>query len=123
NMELVAKKLEKERKSLEQVDLNIGLIAKIAKKGYLPENKKMLLKKCVDLKAQLEENIKQHEALLKDMKEQFNTISRGRVKVQNVVYPGTVITIGPSTYHVKDQVEFATFHRTGGEIKIGSFDE
>ena len=123
NMDIVAKKLEKEKKSLEQVDLNIGLIAKIAKKGYLPESKKMLLKKCIDIKAQLEENIKQHETLMEDMKEQFNTISKGRVRVQNVVYPGTVITIGPSTYHVKDPVKFATFHRTGGDIKIGSFDE
>ena len=123
NMDIIVKKLEKEKKSLEQVDLNIGLIAKIAKKGNLPENKKMLLKKCIDLKAQLQENIKQHEFLLKDMKEQFNTISKGKVKVQNVIYPGTVITIGPSTYHVKDSVKFATFQRIGGEIKIGSFDE
>ena len=51
NMDLIAKKLEKEKKSLEQVDLNIGLIAKVAKQGYLPESKKMLLKKCVDIKA------------------------------------------------------------------------
>jgi uncharacterized protein (DUF342 family) len=123
NMDLIAKKLEKEKKSLEQVDLNIGLIAKIAKKGYLPESKKMLLKKCVDIKAQLEENIKQHKTLLEDMKEQFNTISKGKVKVQNVVYPGTVITIGPSKYHVKDPVKFATFQRAGGDIRIGSFDE
>ena len=123
NMDSIVKKLEQEKKSLEQVNFNIGLIAKMAKKGYVPENKKVLLKKCVELKAQLEENIKQHETLVNGMKEQLNTISRGRVKVQNVVYPGTVITIGSSTMHVKDPVEYATFYRMGGEIKLGSYEE
>ena len=47
-MDLIAK-LEKE-KSLEQVDLNIGLIAKVAKQDYLPESKKMLLKNALTLK-------------------------------------------------------------------------
>ena len=62
NMDLIAKKLEKEKKSLEQVDLNIGLIGKIAKKATFRKARRCCLK-CVDIKAQLEENIKQHKTL------------------------------------------------------------
>jgi len=123
NMDLMVKKMEKEKRSLEQVNFNISLIAKMAKKGYVPENKKVLLKKCVGLKAQLEENIKQNETGLARIKEQLNTISKGRVTAEKVVYPGTVINIGSSTMHVKDPLEYVSFYRAGGEIKLGSFEK
>ncbi len=122
NMDILHKKLEQERKSLEQVNYNINLIAKMAKNGYVPENKKVLFKRCAELKTQLEENIKQKEIKLHEMKSQLNAISKGTVKVRGVVNPGTVITIGSSTMHIKDSIEFTTFYRTGGEIKLGPYE-
>ncbi len=123
NMDILVKKIEKEKKSLKQVNFNISLIAKMAKQGYVPENKKILLKKCVGLKSQLEENIKLNETTLARMKEQLNAISKGRIAVERMVYPGTVIAIGSSTMHIKDPLEYVSFYRVGGEIKLGSFEK
>lgn len=121
DMEDLERKIKKDKKSLEQVEYNIKLIAKMAKKGYVPENKRVLLKKCVGLKAQLEQNMKQNGMNLNRMKEQLNAISRGKIAAEKIVYPGTIITIGSSSMHIKDPLEFVSFYRSGGEIRIGSY--
>ena len=38
------------------------------------------------------------------------------------VYPGVIITIGPSSLHVKDTVKYATFMRDEGEIRFVSYE-
>jgi hypothetical protein len=122
NIEIEGKSLEKEKKTLSQVNLNIGLVAKMAKQGYVTQDKKILLKKSVALKEQLEKTISQREKLLAEMNSQLNYISKGCVKVEKAVHPGTIVNIGSSTMHVKDLIEYTTFYREGGEIRLGSFE-
>ncbi len=115
------KKIEEEKKSLQQVESNIKLVAKIAKTGYVPENRKVLLQKCLNLKSQLEENIRQNTMKLAGMQEQLDTISTGRINVEGVVHAGTTITIGSSKMHVRDTLEYVSFYRAEGEIKLGTY--
>lgn len=122
NIETESNNLQKESKTLEQVNLNIGLVAKMAKKGYVTQEKKILLQKSAALKEQLEKTISQRKKRLAELNSQLNFISKGRVKAEKAIHPGTIINIGSSSMHVKDTIEHATLYREGGEIRIGPFE-
>ncbi len=123
NIDNLSKKLGEEKKSLEQVEANIKMVAKIAKTGYVPENRRVLLQKCLNLKSQLEENIKQNTAKLKNMQDRLDVKSMGRINVEDVVHAGTTITIGTSKMHIRDSLEFVSFYRAHGEIKLGTYEQ
>lgn len=122
NVDAIAKSIEDDRKTLEQLNLSIGTISKLAQSGRVPAEKKIILNKCIEAKSQIEERMNEKTAQFALMKAQLEVVSKGKVRVQETIYPGTIVAIGPSSLHIKDYLKFATLYRSEGEIKIGSYD-
>ncbi|MBA1333883.1 MAG: hypothetical protein HPY66_0276 [Firmicutes bacterium] len=122
NVDAITKSIEDDRKALEQLSLSIGTIAKLAQSGRIPAEKKITLNKCIEAKSQIEERLQEKEAQLAVMKAQLEVVSKGKVRAKEVMYPGTIVTIGPSSMHIKDYINFVTLYRSEGEIKIGPYD-
>jgi hypothetical protein len=122
DVDRLSRSVEEDQKSIEQLNLSIATITKMAQKGRVPADKKILLAKCIEAKAQIEENIKEKKAQLALLKSQLEAVSKGRVRVKEILYPGIVVTIGSSSLHIKDQLEYVTLYRSEGEIKMGTFE-
>ncbi len=122
NIEKTNKSLEEERKNYEKINQAIVHLAKAAKQGNITADKKDMLEKIVKARAQLEESIKQKEQQRNLLKSRLEIVSRGKVNVKGKVFPGVNITIGPSAMFVKDYLEYVSFYRAEGEIKLGSYE-
>jgi len=117
-------KQDKVKKSENMVKLTqaVDVLTKLSKKEELSSDKRELLNKSIILKLQTQKALDDLEKEIKEIEEYIEDISNGKIKVENVVYPGTKITIGSSSMYVRDQIKYVTFYRASGEIKIGSYE-
>ncbi|MEA4849767.1 MAG: FapA family protein [Clostridiaceae bacterium] len=109
--------------NLDKTSKAIDLLTKMSKSMELPEDKKVLLTKSVRLKLQLQQRQEQVLKEQNELEEYFEELSKGKVKVYNVIYPGSKIIIGSSIMYIKDPVKFASFLRVNAEIKILSYND
>lgn len=124
------KKYEDIKSELKQITENldrttkaVDLLTKMSKKMELPLDKKILLAKSVKLKIQLQQSQEQVINEQSEMETYFEELSRGKVKVNDVIYPGSRIIIGSSLMHIKDSIKFVSFYRINAEIRMGSYDQ
>ncbi|HYE83867.1 MAG TPA: FapA family protein [Clostridia bacterium] len=124
------KKYEDIKNELKQINENldrttkaVDLLTKMSKTVELPMDKKLLLTKSVKLKLQLQQNQEQIKNEQNEMEAYFEELSRGKVRVYDIIYPGSRIIIGSSMMHIKDSVKYVTFYRANAEIKMGSYDD
>lgn len=117
-------KEEKDRsyKNLIKVTQVVDLLSKLNQKGELSDEKKEALNKSIILKLQSQKTLDSLEKEIKDIESYIEEISNGKIKVENIVYPGTKITIGSNSMYIRDQVQYVTFYRSAAEIKIGSYE-
>ncbi|MDD2482521.1 MAG: FapA family protein, partial [Lutispora sp.] len=100
----------------------VDLLTKLSKKAELTDDKRALLNKSIILKLQTQSKLEGLKKEIQELETYIEDISKGKVKVESIVYPGTKITIGSSSIFIRDQIQFVTFYRAFGEVKIGSFE-
>lgn len=105
-------------KNMDNVNKAIDLLTKMAKITALPPDKEEILTKSVNTKQYLEAKIESVGQELVNLKQILQSLSNGRIHVENVIYPGVKISIGNSFYYVRDEIQRATILRENGEIKI-----
>jgi len=66
-----------------------------------------------------EQNIEENDAELAEIKREIENATDGKVHVLNSVYAGSRIIIGSDTYKVNDDIQFATFRYSEGQITYG----
>lgn len=69
----------------------------------------------------LKTNLDKSNKELKLIKNEINNVSRGRIKVEGIIYPGVKIVIGDSVMFIRDEMSNCTFYEDEGEIKIGPY--
>lgn len=109
--------------NLDKTTKAVDLLTKMSKSMELPMDKKMLLAKSLKLKLQLQQSLEQVINDQNEMEKYFEELSRGKVRVNDVIYPGCKITIGSSTMHIKDSVKYVSFYRINADIRMGSYDD
>lgn len=124
------KKYEDVKNELKQITDNldkttkaVDLLTKMSKTMELPTDKKILLAKSLKLKLQLQQSQEQVLNEQNDMEIYFDELSRGKIKVNDVIYPGSRIIIGSSMMNIKDPVQFVSFYRINADIRMGSYNE
>lgn len=124
------KKYENIKNEMKQISDNldkttkaVDLLTKMSKSMELPADKKILLAKSVKLKLQLQQSLEQVMNEQSEMETYFDELSRGKIKVQDVIYSGSRIVIGSSMMNIKDPVQFVSFYRINADIRMGSYDE
>lgn len=108
--------------NLEKLSKAVDLLTKFNQKGELNEDKKELLNRSIVLKLQTQKALEDITNEIEEIAAYIEDISNGKIKVENVVYPGTRITIGTNCMYIRDQIQYATFYRVSGEIKVGSYE-
>lgn len=124
------KKYENIKNELKQISDNldkttkaVDLLTKMSKSMELPADKKILLAKSLKLKLQLQQSLEQVIKEQSEMEIYFDELSRGKIKVQDVIYSGSRIIIGSSMMNLKDPVQYVSFYRINADIRMGSYDE
>lgn len=105
--------LEEQRKKAEQV---LRLFEKMkdysTKDPYKIEIKRKAIKAKLNYSAQMPK-IKQR---IYELEQIFNNVGKGAIHVMDTIYPGTKVTIGPSSLYIKEEMRYTTFKREQGEI-------
>lgn len=118
--------LKQEKKSINEnlakVKQAVDMLTKISQKVELPPDKSDLLAKSIQAKNQLTLKLDANSSNIKEMETFLDELSKGKVKVSGVIYPGVRLTIGSSMMYIKDPFEYLTLYRENAEIKIGPYE-
>lgn len=100
----------------------ITLLKKLDNQGQLSEDKKEMLSMSITAKAQLEEQCIDIEDELEDIEEKIANFLDGKIKVQEIIYPGVRITMGNSKMRIDEPREHCMIYRDQEdcEIKVGT---
>ena len=109
--------------NLDKTTKAVDLLTKMSKSMDLPEDKKMLLTKSIKLKLQLQNKQEQVQNEQNELEEYFEELSKGKVKVYDVIYPGSRIIIGSSMMYIKDPIKYVVFYRDKADIKMLSYND
>lgn len=109
--------------NLDKTSKAVDLLTKMSKSMELPEDKKALLAKSLQLKLQLKQKQDQLLNEQNELEVYFEELSKGKVKVYDIIYPGSRIIIGSSMMYIKDSIKFVSFCRMHAEIKMLSYND
>lgn len=110
------KKLQSDLKKTEQI---IDILTKFSVSNILTDDKKEILEKSLKTKQFQDSRISQLTYELGVIEEQLNKETDGKVKCYGVVYPGTSVTIGSTTYFVKEDLHYCVLYKDEADIKVG----
>jgi len=119
-------RLEKEIPELEkELDTHDKVIVmyskKLQKDGKLSEDKKQALKQASQKKKELDENIAQARERLDFLRDEMDKNNNGRIRVENIAYPGVKVVISNVQYYVKTEIQHGSLVRDGADIRVRAF--
>ncbi len=97
------------------------LLERLKKANRLDNKKDQLYKKVEKTKIVLMEELERLNNEYMQLNKQIMSITEGKIKVLDVVYPGVKVIIGNSSFTVREEMKRCTFYIEGGEIKIGTY--
>ncbi|MGE4282177.1 MAG: DUF342 domain-containing protein [Clostridia bacterium] len=109
---------EDEAKKTEQA---IELLKRLESSNRLDEAKKEILIKSMKTKIFLGSKILELKREYLDITEKIEQEGNGKIKVENVVYPGTKFSIGSCMLYIKENIKYSTFYRDGADIRVGQY--
>lgn len=113
----VTQALKEAKVNLEKTQQAFRLLKEMEQKqGGLPTNKKAMLVKVSRAQYQLMGAVQKLSVEQQELQQELEHNTKGKISVSGLIHPGVKITIGPSSYYVKDDTQFCTFVREGGEI-------
>ncbi len=115
-------KVEETESNIEKFDKSIVLFARLSKNGELTKEKEETLNKIIQARSILIRSLDSQKQELSYITKQIELLSRGRIKAENVIYPGVKIVIGNSTMFIRDEIKHCTLYRENNEIKIGPYE-
>lgn len=121
--EEIKSELKQVTENLDKTAKAVDLLTKMSKNMDLSVDKKLLLSKSIKLKLQLQQKQEQVLNEQNELEAYFEELSRGKVKVHDVIYPGSRIIIGSSMMYIKDSIKFVSFYRSNAEIKMLSYND
>ncbi len=118
--------LGKEMETLkEDQEKNMQILLTLAKRIKLGEklapDKMLQFKKCNESRETMTKREEEIVNRMQVLKESIDNYEGGCVRVNNVVYSGTKITISNAVYHVKSDISYAHFSKSSGDVKIESY--
>lgn len=109
--------IEKQLRSLEPL---IKLLRQLEETGRLNEEKAQLLEKATYSYQTQTEALENAKTELEELNSIIANKSYGKVICPGIIYPGTVVTIGPASYTVTQNLMNSSLYYHEGEITIGS---
>ncbi|HHV10227.1 MAG TPA: DUF342 domain-containing protein [Clostridiales bacterium] len=91
---------------------------KLSMGAQISDEKKEYLKQVTQNNIMLEAQIREARKRYEDLKIQVDNNTSGIIKVSDIVYPGTKLTISNVNYFVRDEVHHSKFVRDRADIKV-----
>lgn len=115
--------IDQMKENLDKIYKTLNLLDRLKKANKLDKKKVEMYKKLIRTRKSLQANLEKlmREKHLTD--KIIEEVSKGCIKISDVVYPGVKIIIGNSSMIVKDEIRNCVFYRDDGEIKIGTYRE
>ncbi|NLN41713.1 MAG: DUF342 domain-containing protein [Clostridiales bacterium] len=102
-------------------DQILNLLNKMESKGRLSLDKSNLRIKAIKTKLKYSKRLPEIKKRIVELEEIFKDAAKGRVNVQDRIYPGVKIEIGSSALYIKDEEQHVTFIRKHGEVVRTAF--
>lgn len=106
---------------LKKSDQILNLLNKMEAKGRLSLDKSNMRINAIKTKLKYSKRLPEIKKRIAELEEIFKEASKGRVNVQDRIYPGVKIEIGSSGLYIRDEERHVTFIREHGEIVRTAF--
>jgi len=118
--------LKKDSESIEndliKAEQVLTLLSKMEMSGQpLPLDKQLLKVKAKNTASALYAKLDETKIRILELEDTILSVAETKVSASKTVYPGVTVAIGASSVRVKDTVEFVTFKREHGEVRIASY--
>lgn len=111
-------KLEENSKKANQA---ITLLRKLESAGALTEEKKEILDKSIRSKIYFDSRHAEYKQEIAELEEKLQQEVKGRIRVDNYLYPGTRISIGAASMHVKETLQHCSLYKDGADVRVGAY--
>ncbi|HEX3033449.1 MAG TPA: FapA family protein [Bacillota bacterium] len=113
------KELEDTRVNLDKTQKAFILLKNMEQTyGELEPDKKAMLVKVSRAQYQMMAMVKSLEEQVTALQEELEVNTRGKISISNLVHPGVKITIGTAIYYVGDPIQFSSFIKEHGEVRV-----
>ncbi len=121
NQDRLEENLKVSNDNLEKLNKSLAVLERLSRSNKLDSKKQVLYNDLLNAKESiyLENKSIKKELLL--IKEKVDSLSNGKVKVSDTIYPGSKIIIGNSYLNIKRKMNNCTFYNNSGEIRIGAY--
>jgi len=113
---LLKEKLMQMERDLTKVEQILAMLGRMESSSQLSVHKQLIKQRAIKTKIKYGVKIPEIRNRLNELEEMLSEVAKGKIHVRKTVYPGVSITIGPSSLHIKDAVQYVTFKRDEGEI-------
>ncbi|NLY66332.1 MAG: DUF342 domain-containing protein [Tissierellia bacterium] len=120
-LENIKHEINVKENELKKIIKTYKLLERLKKANRLDNKKDQLYKKVEKTKIVLMEELERLNNEYMQLNKQIMSITEGKIKVLDVVYPGVKVIIGNSSFTVREEMKRCTFYIEGGEIKIGTY--
>lgn len=114
-------KFKASKENLEKINQSLKVLEVLKRSDKLDSRKEELYNELSRAQLTLNLEISKIDRKLKEVKNQMNTLSSGKIKVADTIYPGVKIVIGNSFMYIRDEMKRCTFYEDGGDIRIGPY--
>ena len=109
------------KENLRKVNQSLKVLEMLKRSNKLDSNKAELYNNLTRAQATLSQEIIEIENELVELNKQMKDISKGQIKVSDIIYPGVKIVIGNSLLYIRDEMKRCTFYRDGADIRVGPY--
>jgi len=120
--EQIKNEIESVTTDISKLDKTINLLNRQLKRNELNNDKKQLLIKSLQAKTFLSNKLKELKSKSTQLDFEIDNFSYGKIKVENVIYPGVKITIGNSVMYVREEIKHCTVYNEEGSIKVRPYE-
>lgn len=105
--------LEDQRKKAEQI---LRLFEKMKDYSTTDPSKIEIKRKAIRAKLNYSAQMPKIKQRIYELEQIFNNVEKGAIHVMDTIYPGTKVTIGPSSLYIKEEMKYLTFKREHGDV-------
>lgn len=119
--EQLENQLKKHKDNLSKINKSLKVLEVMKRSSKLDQQKLELYNDLVKAQQSLNSEINSIIKKLDRLKLDMGDLSRGKIKVADVIYPGVKIVIGKSYMYIRDEMKRCTFYEENGEIRVGPY--
>ncbi len=115
------KKINNSTNNLEKIDQSIKVLEILKRSERIDDKKLALLLELQTARYKILSEIEKDKEDIAYLEVEISSLTKGQIKVADIVYPGVKIVIGNSFLYVRDELRRCTFYREGNDIRIGPY--